>query len=245
MSNAFIRHGIDHLSASALNCWRAAPGVWALRYLAKISDKGNAAMWRGTAVEQGFAALLRSKDMNTAFAVAHTSYDLNAAGEITDEIEAERELIEPMIRQCMHWQPPSDLNAAQLRIEHWFDDIPIPVVGYLDLAFDGIDIDLKSTKACPSAPRPDHIRQVSLYRAARGRAGGVLYVTNKRHAYFGIDDDTMERALGDLQADALSLRNFLARCDSRQDALRSLPVDWDGWQAPKTKVLLSEILLAG
>ena len=137
------------------------------------------------------------------------------------------------------------LNAVQLRVEHWLEDIPIPVVGYLDFAFEGIDIDLKTTKACPAAPRPDHVRQVALYRAARGRAGGILYVTGKKYAYFDVDDDMVERGLSDLQADALSLSNFLARCDSKQDALKSLPVDWDNWAAPKTKVPLSEILMAG
>lgn len=245
MNNSFTRFGIEHLSASSLNLWRGAPGIWGLRYLAKIKDAGNAAMWRGTAVENGFAALLRTKDLNEARDLAHRNFDMNSQGELSDEITAERELIAPMIGECLRWKPPSDLMATQLRIEHWLEDVPVPIIGYLDLGFDGIDIDLKTTKACPSAPRADHVRQVALYRAARGRAGGLLYVTAKKHAYFPIDDDAMERALGDLQADALSLSNFLARCESKKDALKSLPVDWDAWNAPKIKVPLAEILLAG
>ena len=55
----------------------------------------------------------------------------------------------------------------------------------------------------------------------------------------------MDIALEEMRAAALSLQNFLARCESREDVLKSLPVDWSNWQAPKTRVSLSEVLLAG
>ena len=245
MTHAFQRHGIDHLSASSLNLWRNAPGIWALNYIAKIKNDGNAAMWRGSAVESGLTVLLRTGDIGKACTAALQSFDLNAQGELSDEITAERDLIEPMVRQCQHWTPPSVLNATQIRIEHWLDNIPIPVIGYLDFAFEGIDIDGKTTKACPSVPRAEHVRQVSLYRVARNRAGGILYITGKRHAYFDVDDESVDRSLSDLAADALSLRNFLARCDSKDDALRSLPIDYENFRAPKTRVPLANLLDAG
>ena len=246
MSNhPFERFGISHLSPSSLNCWRASPGVWALRYLSKIRDDGNAAMWRGSAVEAGMAALLRGAKLDEATTLALQSFDLNSQGDITGELGSERDLIEPMLTECLKWQAPSALNATQLKIEHWFEHIPIPVIGYLDLAFDGIDVDLKTTKACPSSPRPDHVRQVSLYRASRERLGGLLYVTAKRHAYFPVDDDMMARGLSDLESDALSLMNFLSRCDDRRAAIKSLPMDVDHFMFPKLKVPLADVLAAG
>jgi hypothetical protein len=243
MQNSFQRFGIEHLSASSLNLWHASPGIFALRYLAKIKDDGNSAMWRGSAVENGLAVLLHGQPLDSAIEHAHQAFDLNAQGVIDDD--GERELIAPMLEQCSKWKAPSDLLSTQLKIEHWFDPVPIPVIGYLDFSFENIDIDLKTTKACPSTPRSDHVRQVSIYRAARNKAGGLLYVTNKRHAYFDVPDDAMNEALSELHADALSLNNFLARCETRDDALKSLPVDWSHFQAPKTKVPLAEILAGG
>lgn len=247
MSNhPFSRYGIEHLSCSSLNLWRASPGIWALRYIAKMKDKGNPAMWRGSAVENGLAAMLRGSKVDSACKIAEQAFDLNSQGELTEDNEGERDLISPMLQQCVGWKPPSDLAATQIRVEHYLDDIPVPLVGFLDFSFQcGTDVDLKTTKACPSNPRPDHVRQVSLYRAARKRKGGVLYVTGKRWAYFDINDDVMERAIGDLQSDALCLLNFLSRCDGKQDVLRSLPIDWDSFYAPKTKIPLTEILMAG
>jgi hypothetical protein len=243
--NSFERHGISHLSASSLNLWRGSPGIWALRYIAKIKDGGNAAMWRGSAVENGLASLLHGQQLTTAITAAYQSFDLNAKDALDDDTAAERELIAPMVTECAKWKAPSSLNASQLKIEYFFDPVPIPVIGYVDFCFDGIDIDCKSTKACPSSPRSDHIRQVSIYRAARNRNGGLLYVTGKRHQYFEIDDESMNIALEELRADALSLNNFLARCEGREDALRSLPVDWSHYAAPKTKIPLADLLLAG
>jgi hypothetical protein len=220
--------------------------VWALRYLAKVRDDGSAPMWRGSAVEAGLATLLRGARLDKSTEAALQAFDLNSQGELTEELEAERDLITPMLEQCVLWKPPANLSATQLKVEYWFESVPVPVVGYLDLAFEnGTDVDLKTTKACPSAPRPDHVRQVSLYRASRGRKGGLLYVTGKRHAYFDIDDDMMARGLSDLECDAISLMHFLSRSPDRWSAIRSLPMDTDHFMFPKLKVSLSDILAAG
>lgn len=245
MQHSFARFGIEHLSPSSLNLWRTAPGIWALRYIGRLKDEGNGAMWRGTAVENGFVALLRGQSLPAAIEAAHQSFDNNSLGLADDATLAERDLIEPMVEQCSRWKAPSDLNATQLKIEYYFDPVPIPVIGFLDLAFDGVDIDCKSTKALPSAPRPDHVRQVSLYRAARGREGAIFYVTGKKHACYPVTDEMTDDALGELEAAARSLSNFLARMETRQDVFRSLPVDYDSFYAPKTKVPLADLLMAG
>ncbi len=248
MRHSFERFGIQHLSPSSLNTWRSAPGLWARQYIARIKDGGNSWMWRGNAVETGMAALLRGETSGEALNAAYMNFDLNALGTSEDGVETERAMIEPMLKQLAKWKAPSELNATQIKIEYWFDPIPIPIIGYLDFAFDGIDVDLKTTKACPkpaTGPRPDHVGQASIYRAARERAGGLLYVSGANHTYFEVTDEMMDEALEQMRATALSLNNFLARMDTKEDILRSLPIDYSHWKAPKTKIPLEEILLAG
>jgi hypothetical protein len=242
VNNPFPRFGVDHLSVSSLNKWKSSPGLWALRYVAGVRDEGNAAMWRGTAVEDGFAAWLRGALVNDAIDTAKRSFELNAAGEITPQIEAERENVPAMLLQCVAYGRGPSLNATQIKIEHWFDDIPVPLIGYVDFAFEGLDVDLKTAKALPSEPRGDHVRQVSLYRAARKRAGGLLYVTNKKKAFYPVDDAMMGRALEELEDDARSLLHFLDAFPDRASVCRALPIDWDHWGAPKDRVPLSKAL---
>jgi hypothetical protein len=129
-------------------------------------------------------------------------------------------------------------GRPQLRIEHCFDDVPVPLVGFLDFAFvTGIDVDLKTTRARPSQPRGNHVRQVALYRAARQRRGGLLYVTDKKFAYFEIDDAYAQAGLDDLRAAALSLSQFLAKVSDTEEALACLPYNPDDFRTtPKSPV---------
>jgi PD-(D/E)XK nuclease superfamily len=240
-------HGIDHLSAASLNLWMANPREWALRYLAKEVEEPDPAMWRGSAVEAGLACLLRGRSLEEARTAAADSFELNAVGELSEEVDAERSLVLPMLHRASTWIPPGELTATQLRIEHWLDDVPVPLVGYLDFAFvAGIDIDLKTTRACPSKPRGNHVRQVALYRAARGRRGGLLYVTDRKLAYFEIDDIDAQAALDDLRDAALSLSQFLAKVRGADDALACLPYNPDDFRTTlKDKDSAGNLLLAG
>jgi hypothetical protein len=239
-------HGIDHLSASSLNLWMANPREWAVRYLAKEPpEEPDPAMWRGTAVEAGLATLLRTGSIERARNAAADTFELNAVGELSDDVEAERRLIFVMLDRASIWTPPSELAASQVRIEHWLDGIQVPLIGFLDFAFStDIDVGLKTTRACPSRPRGNHVRQVALYRAARSRRGGLLYVTDKRVAYFEVHDEDAKAALDDLRAAALSLSQFLSKVRDADDALACLPYNPDDFRTtPKSS--MDNILSAG
>ncbi|OYZ12814.1 MAG: hypothetical protein B7Y35_15775, partial [Sphingomonadales bacterium 28-64-96] len=53
MTNAFERHGLDHLSASSINLFVAQPAMWAMQKLLGHKSRVGAAAHRGTAVEAG------------------------------------------------------------------------------------------------------------------------------------------------------------------------------------------------
>jgi hypothetical protein len=64
--NALERHGIDHLSASSLNLWRASAVLWAASYLAGLKEDCSPAMWRGHAVEAGLRHALYGASIEEA-----------------------------------------------------------------------------------------------------------------------------------------------------------------------------------
>lgn len=247
--NSFQRFGIDHLSASSLNLWTTAPGLFALRYIAGVKDQANAAMSRGTATERGIELLLRGKTVAEAQQFALAEYQKLVTGEITDEIAAENALIAPMVKQAHDWKTKTVLEplaATQFRVETWLESISIPIVGYVDFSFmEGADIDTKTTKRCPSSPSLPHLRQIAVYNKARNRPQALLYITDKKYAYYQPTQAELDDALDDLRSSALALNNFLARMDNKEDVLRSLPVDYEHYAAPKIKVPLANILLGG
>ena len=81
MTNAFERHGLDHLSASSINLFVAQPAMWAMQKLLGHKSRVGAAAHRGTAVEAGvemglFDPTLRSRSAscaNTAFLALRTA----------------------------------------------------------------------------------------------------------------------------------------------------------------------------
>lgn len=227
--NSFERHNIKHLSASSLNLWSAMPGLWALRYLCGFRDTAGPAASRGNAVESGFTHILRGH-RDTAQKAALLSFDEAIQGEISEGITIERARIPGMLTQCAAWKPPGELLAAQIKVELWLDDIPVPIIGYVDFSFEGKDVDLKTTKACPSAPKGDHVRQASIYRTARKKLGSLLYVTEKKHAELEVTDEMRDAAIEELRLTAKSLDRFLDRSESGEAALRCLPIDRDNFR---------------
>ena len=224
-----LKRYVQHVSPSSLNLWIANPRQWAWRYLLKQREPTGPAMARGSAVEVGLKAWLHFEDIELAIKYAYTNFDANVQGEISDAIDAEHKLIEPMVRQLAGLDWPG-LNATQIKIEHWLDEIDVPCIGYVDFAFEDGDLDLKTTKACPSAPKGPHVRQVALYRAARKKPGGLLYVTGKKSAPFEVTDDMMNSALADMTQAAKSLSRFLSKIDNPDDAMACLPNNPDDFR---------------
>jgi pyrimidine deaminase RibD-like protein len=231
--NPFHKFGIERLSPSSLNTWRAAPGLWALRYLGKFYDNAGPGAWRGTAVEKGLHSWFIKKDGEEALMRAMDAFEAEAQGLADDQTEAERNNIAPMLDMAIKAieHLPAPYFGAQARVEHVFQDVDVPVVGYIDFILeDGSIFDLKTTKACPSEPKADHARQVALYMAGRDAAGSLLYVTAKKSAHYPISEELCAASLESMRRDALSLQAFLSGQTDPKAAIRSLPMNDDDFR---------------
>jgi Rad52/22 family double-strand break repair protein/PD-(D/E)XK nuclease superfamily len=183
----FERHDIDHLSASSLNLWIANPRQWAVRYLAQEpDDDGDPSLWRGTAVEAGLAQWFSGQSIENARAAACDAFELNAVGDLSDDVEAERGrnyrggLLYVTAKRLAYFEVGDEdarealdtLRAAAQSLNRFLAKVRSAEEA-------AVDVDLKTTRACPSAPRANHVRQAALYRAARD-GWGVAYITKVR-----------------------------------------------------------------
>ena len=66
MDNPFARFGVEHLSATSMNQFRADPALGILYLVYKIREQGSPAMHRGSAVDETIGTLL-SEACETAF----------------------------------------------------------------------------------------------------------------------------------------------------------------------------------
>lgn len=221
MGNPFEKFGIKHLSPSSLNLYAVNPSLWVGKYLHGWRDEMGPAGHRGTAVEAGLDLWLFHRNQGDAIAKALAHFAELTQGEASDEHEAERANIAPMLQQAIAALKDVPVPVGrQLKIEHYVNGVEVPVLGYIDYLWDDFGIDLKTTKACPSAIKADHGRQVATYAAAKQKPFKILYVTAKKSALYDLTDNEASMHLRDLERHARAVRHLLDRSRDADDAAK-------------------------
>ena len=240
--NPFERHGIKHLSPSSLNNYAVNPALWVGKYLLGWEDDFGPAAARGTAVEAGLDHWLYQRDPELAIQAAWQKFATETGGVVDAEHDTERANLEPMLLQAIEalkdFPPP---NARQLRLEYYANGVEVPIIGSTDYEWNEYGLDLKTTKACPSAIKADHARQVALYSTAKKRPWKVLYVTAKKFALYDLSADDSAMHLRDLERAARSVRQLLSRSEDGRDAMRFFALDRENFRwSPETYKLAVE-----
>jgi len=219
--NPFEKFGIKHLSPSSLNLYAVNPSLWCGRYLFGWRDEMGPAGHRGTAVEAGLDLWLFHRNQGDAIAKALAHFAELTQGEASDDHEAERANIAPMLQQAIGAlkDVPTPVGR-QLKIEHYVNGVEVPVLGFIDYLWDDFGIDLKTTKACPSAIKADHGRQVATYAEAKQRPFKVLYVTAKKSALYDLTDNEQAMHLRDLERQARAVRHLLNKSVDAAEAAK-------------------------
>lgn len=233
MTTAFERHGIRHLSPSALALWKSDPALYVGRYLLRWQDSAGPNAWLGNAVEAGLTAWLYKRDIATAKEAAEREWLNKTQGDVSEDVEAVKARLSPTLSIAVQAMGTAPIpTAAQARVECWLDGVPLPFVGYTDLEWPEAIVDLKTTKAVPSTPRPDHVCQMAIYWQARNRekACSLLYCSEKKSLTHRLEPADMEQALSDMTATAKTLERFLSRVRDGHDAITLLPADTSGFR---------------
>jgi hypothetical protein len=210
-----------HLSPSNINLYVESPAKWALCYLHKFKEV-SPAMWRGSAVEAGIIDYLLNRDLDVAIKVAFGRFEKDAQGEITDAIEKQLDMIPGMVEQgsialAGHEAP----CAVQVPVEHRFDDIPIPVIGFVDAEWPQRLLEIKTVSSIKNEITAAHACQSGFYSFCRKKPIDVLYVTPKKFNLIALEDPL--KHVQRLERAALAIQILLTAFPDAHDATRILP----------------------
>lgn len=225
-ANPFDKFGITHLSPSSLNLYCANPALWVGKYLMGWRDESGPAAFRGSAIEAGLDVFLFEQKGEEATQRARAKFLELTQGQADEAHEEELANVGPMLAQAM--TALKDFGtplARQVRAEYQIEGVEVPVVGYIDYSFPEFDLDLKTTKACPSSIKADHGRQFSLYRTARDKPIKALYVTAKKFAIYDLSDEDAGIHMADMTAHAKAIRHLLANSKNARDAAKFFAVE--------------------
>ncbi len=249
MPHSLERHHIDHLSPSSLNLWAAEPALWVMeRLLGRRSPTGAAAA-RGKAAEHGIHLGLMESGLapSECAAAAQIAFDREMALTPDEHRTSERANLTGYVAnglaELRQYGIPTEY---QDRVEIRLDDVPVPIIGYVDWRYDqhGLLLDLKTTGRLPSCISDSHGRQGAVYAKAHGNYGmRMAYVKpaigrdGRSVAVYEMSADDIRRHLEALRQIALRLERFLALSSDAEEIARLLVPNYDAfwWNHPVTR----------
>jgi hypothetical protein len=184
--NPFENHNVGHLSASSINEYITNPQRWILHVSGFRDRFGIPAMWRGTAVDKALCIAIEEPDVSEAQIIkwAENSFDEEYKSAIEDKIpvmavraESERDNLSRYLAPAIpHFRSLGKPLATQKKIKLELDELPIPIIGYLDLLYDGVVRDIKTVSRLPNKVPTATCRQLSIYATAENCHPIVDYV---------------------------------------------------------------------
>lgn len=216
-NNPFDQFDIEHLSASSINLFIQDIPLFIVRYLAKYKSPTNPAMLRGTVIDHAIGNKTSVAEAQKEF-MALMNYE-KKQGNVFDQEKAETEYnnIEKYLEVGIpFYKKLGEPVSYQKKVELQYEDLPIPIIGYVDMEYSDCIRDIKTTAKRPSALLPPVQRQIAIYATAleKNRAyADYLYVTKTKAEVITLEVDDIDMRLNEVYRVALAMMNLLQNND--------------------------------
>jgi len=216
-NNPFDQFDIEHLSASSINLFIQNTPLFIVRYLHKHKSPTNPAMLRGTVIDHCIGNKTSIEEAKSEY-MALLNYN-KKQGVVFDEEKTQTEYnnIERYLEIGIpFYEKLGEPVSYQKKVELQFDDLPIPIIGYVDMEYEDCIRDIKTTARRPSTLLPPVQRQIAIYATAleKNRAyADYLYVTKTKAEVINLEVDDIDMRLNEVYRVALTIMNLLQNND--------------------------------
>ena len=242
-NNPFDAHKIEHLSASSINQFISSPCHWLLK-VSGYKNKSNPAMWRGTVIDQTICNafdldLPTDKKLHRSISNAEMDFDSlhefysNKYTYEDESVDKEKIDLQRYLEVALPFY--SKLGkpiSSQKKIEIEFDSIPVPIIGYIDLQYEGIIRDIKTTKRLQKVIPTSICRQLSLYAYAEDSIpyADFIHVTRTKAEVVSVEITDVEKRVSELKNAAYAMMNVLSYSDDIRTVASLFYPDFDDWR---------------
>ena len=252
-NNPFEVHGITHLSPSSINQFISSPAQWVLK-VSGHRGLSNPAMWRGTCVDDAVSAAFNYEDKGmiekttkNAMSIFYNLYQQNKKTNQYDiaKVEAERKNIQRYVEVAIpFYKAIGKPTAIQKKIELQFEEIPVPIIGYIDLQYEGIIRDIKTTGRLLKVIPLSICRQLSVYGYAENSIpyADFIYVTKDKAEVVSMEITNVESRINEVKKAAISMMNVLSYSDDITQVASLFYPDFDDWRWSDLDIEAAKIL---
>ena len=242
MNDPFSQHGVNHLSPSAINEFIANPQRWLLHVSGYRDQIGIPAMWRGIALDKALTRSCYEPTISDQQILQWAKDEFDDRQEQAadsglpfsyDKSAKERDALDRYLLPAIpHFRALGCPIASQKKIKLEFEELPVPIIGYLDLLYDGVVRDIKSVNRLPSKVPAATCRQLAVYAAAEECLPVIDYVhaTLKQSQVVVMPVPDREQHLKVVRRAAQNMMNLLAYSPDIQRVADLLIPDLDDWR---------------
>ena len=229
-NNPFAVHGINYLSPSSINTYINDNALWVARYLFGVKSSSGASAVRGIATEAALADKYEKKtfdfkylDMHFMSLCAESGIDL---GDV--KTAKEKKLLEGFGKVIDENFDYENLEEYQEKVSVQLDELPIPIIGYIDFRFADKIVDLKTTTRMPTRPTEAQKRQMALYSMAYPKSSvDLFFASPKEHKKFTLKNLSVYKK--QLVKVALGIQKFLSVSNNKHEIASLTYPNLDSW----------------
>ena len=230
-NNPFAVHGINYLSPSSINTYINDNALWVARYLFGVKSSSGASAVRGIATEAALADKYEKKtfdfkylDMHFMSLCAESGIDLGDT-----KTAKEKKLLEGFGKVIDENFDYENLEAYQEKVSVQLDELPVPIIGYIDFRFPDKIVDLKTTTRMPTRPTEAQKRQMALYSMAYPKSSvDLFFASPKEHKKFTLKNLSVYKK--QLVKVALGIQKFLSISNDKHELASMLYPNFDKWE---------------
>ena len=229
-NDAFKAHNIHHLSPSSINTYISDPPMWVARYLFNVKSPSGPGAIRGIASE--FALAKKYEEGTFDYDTLQAKFVTLCVESMVDlnnkKTEKERTLLSNFGEVIDSNFDYKNLEDYQERVEVKLEDIPVPIMGYIDFRFKDKIVDLKTSTRMPSQPTEAQKRQMALYSMAYPDSSvDLFFATPKEHKKFTLKNLSSHKK--QLEKVAHTIQRFLSISNDKHELASFVYPNFDSW----------------
>ena len=229
-NNPFKVHNINYLSPSSINTYISDMPMWVARYLFGVKSGSGAGAVRGIVQEAVLADKYDTGKFNyNLLEVKYMTMCTEFKLDLEDvKVKKEKSLLNNFGKVIDENFKYKNLEQYQEKVEVQLDDMPIPIMGYIDFRFKDKIVDLKTTTRMLSQPTEAQKRQMEFYSMAYPKnTVDLFFATPKDYKKFKLDNLSVYKK--QLKKVAFSIEKFLSISDDKHELASLVYPNFDSW----------------